>query len=124
MIIEEFESVYHMTLPADYKALVRQYNNGYPSHNIFALPDGELCRMDHLYSFNRDDPENMWDFNTADNLDAGFVAFATDDFGNQLAFRMEDQSVVFADYDAGQLWEIAPDFQTFLAQLRCADTDA
>lgn len=124
MSIEEFEADYNVTLPADYKDLARQYNNGYPSDNVFTLPDGEMCRVDHLYSFNRDDPENMWDFNSSANLEAGLVAFATDSFGNQLAFRMVDNAVVFADYDTDEILEIATDFQTFLGQLRYVEADA
>lgn len=115
--VEEFEADYSVTLPADYKALVHRCNNGYPSQDAFRMPDGEVNQMDHLYSFNRSDPDNMWDFNSSENLEAGYVAFGGDPFGNQLAFRLSDNAVVFADYDTGEIVEIAANFQAFLRLL-------
>lgn len=115
--ISEFEAVYAVTLPEDYKKLVLRCNNGYPSPNTFSMPDGEVNEMSHLYSFNRGDSENMWDFNSSDNLSAGYVAFGCDPFDNQLAFRLSDNAVVFADYDTDELVQIASDFQAFLRLL-------
>ena len=117
MSIEAFEAHHNITLPMVYKAFARQYNNGYPSPNTFSLPNGDSCEVSHLYSFNREDAENIWDFNRPDNLSAGYVAFATDDFGNQLCFRLSDQAVIFADLDTNQLFEVAPDFSAFLTSL-------
>ena len=118
MCVKEFETDYNVVFPAAYKELVLQCNNGYPSHNMFKLPSGESCRMSHLYSFNREDTENMWDFNSAENLDAGFIAFANDSFGNQIGFRLADHAIVFADYDTGEISKIANDFLEFLRQLK------
>ena len=117
MSVEEFEADYGVVFPEEYKELVHQYNNGYPSHDAFALPSGENCRLNHLYSFNREDTDNMWDYNSAENIEAGFVAFADDSFGNQIGFRIKDNAIVFADYDANEITVIASDFLTFLSQL-------
>ena len=73
--------------------------------------------MKHLYSFNREDAENMWDFNSAENIDAGIIAFADDSFGNQIAFRMADNAIVFADYDSDEITKIADNFSDFINQL-------
>lgn len=117
MSVEEFEADYGVAFPEAYKELVFQCNNGYPSYNCFELPSAEKCQLNHLYSFNREDTENMWDFNSAENIDAGFIAFADDSFGNQIAFRLADMAIVFVDYDADEITEIAGDFSAFLRQL-------
>ena len=117
MSVEEFEADYGVVFPAAYNELVRDNNNGYPSKDAFTLPSGESFRMNHLYSFNRDDSENMWDFNSNANLEAGFIAFADDSFGNQIGIRIADNAIVFADYDAYEITVVAEDFSAFLCQL-------
>lgn len=121
MSVEMFEMDYGITFPSAYKELVRKYNNGYPSKNVFSLPSGERCILNHLYSFNRSDSENMWDFNSNENLKEGFVAFADDSFGNPIGFRIVDGAVVFVDYDTEKIVVVAEDFQLFLCQLRSAE---
>lgn len=115
--VGEFEADYGFLLPEEYKSLVYLYNSGYPSCNSFLLPTGEWCQMKHLYSFNREDAENMWDFNSAENIGAGIIAFADDSFGNQIAFRMADNAIVFADYDSDEITKIADSFSDFINQL-------
>lgn len=117
MSVEEFEADYGVVFPEEYKELVLQYNNGYPSRDSFTLPSGEICRLNHLYSFNREDTDNMWDYNSAENIEAGFIAFADDSFGNQIGFRVKDNAIVFVDYDVDEVTEIAVDFLAFLSQL-------
>lgn len=117
MSVEEFEADYDVVFPEAYKELVLQYNNGYPSRDSFTLPTGEICHLNHLYSFNREDTDNMWDFNSAENIEAGFIAFADDSFGNQIGFRVKDNAIVFVDYDVDEVTEIAVDFLAFLSQL-------
>lgn len=121
MSVEEFEADYGVVLPAAYKELVRKNNNGYPSNDVVTLPSGESCCMNHLYSFNRDDSENMWDFNSSENLQAGFIAFADDSFGNEFGIRISDNAIIFADYDADEIVVIADDFSTFLCQLKAPE---
>ncbi len=119
--VEMFEADYGITFPEAYKEVVRKYNNGYPSKNVFSLPSGERCILNHLYSFNRSDAENMWDFNSHETLkEEGFVAFADDSFGNPIGFRLADGAVVVVDYDTEETVEIAKDFSALLCQLRNA----
>jgi hypothetical protein len=115
--IEEFEANCGIQFPEAFKEIVLKHNNGYPSCNCFALSSGELGQFEHLYSFNRDDAENVWDFNSRENLDVGMIAFAVDAFGNQIAFRAEDMAIVLIDYDTDEVSDIASDFSTFLSQL-------
>ena len=115
--IEEFEANCGIQFPEAFKEIVLKHNNGYPSLNCFALPYGENSQFEHLYSFNREDTENIWNFNSRENLDAGMIAFAVDAFGNQIAFRAEDMAIVFIDYDTNEVSYIAGDFSTFLSQL-------
>lgn len=117
LLLSIFEADYGVSIPTDLKDTILKYNNGWPECNTFYLPDKEACSLKHLLSFHKEDKENVWAYNKQENIEKGYVVFANDTFGNDIAFRIEDGAILFIDHDVEEIIEIAPDFHTFLTQL-------
>ncbi|MCM1297850.1 MAG: SMI1/KNR4 family protein [Muribaculaceae bacterium] len=84
-LIDEFESHYSHRIPDALKALILEFNGGYPDRNVFDKPRSGMV-FSHLLSFHEGSAEGVHLFLPAFENGGGISAlpFATDGFGNLL----------------------------------------
>ncbi|MBE6544189.1 MAG: SMI1/KNR4 family protein [Ruminococcaceae bacterium] len=114
MSVEAFEADYSVELPRELKSIVREYNGGWPQKRNFTMENGEEGSVKRFLSFNTEDKESVWTFNSRESARHGYTVFAIDSFGNYIALRDLDKKVIFVDNDIDEVTVIASDFNTFL----------
>ncbi len=112
-LISDYEKKIGYTFPEDFKACVRQNNNGYPENKVFYSLKGNRKRkrvFNLLFSFNKDDTPSIWNYNDwqgrfrdwfhySNGEVENYVAFAGDPFGNLICFDRRTNEIVFIDHE-------------------------
>ena len=117
--IEEFESVVNYKFSSSFKKCVSENNGGRPSVGTFDTSKTKEREIKSLFSFNKEDEENIWSMNKwgCDKPNDLFVAFAIDDFGNLICFDVNDDSVIFWNHELDKTEFVAKNFDEFLGML-------
>ncbi|MCK5644959.1 MAG: SMI1/KNR4 family protein [Gammaproteobacteria bacterium] len=118
-LIEDFECAVTYEFPNSFKECVVNNNGGSPSLSAFDTNKTKERDMKSLFSFNKEDEENIWIMNEWDgnDLDNMFIAFAIDNFGNLICFDVNNDSIVFWNHETNETEFVANSFDEFLGKL-------
>lgn len=118
-VISKIEKQYNYSLPSDFKSCVMQNNGGTPSHYILTRPENRYV-FSGLISFNKGDPDNIYDFIKIFKIDNGknlkLFPFGLDPFGNFYCFDRNNK-VVYYDHESDQSKVLANSFKDFITFL-------
>lgn len=114
-LIAETEKKLGFKFVGSYVTFVKKYNGGRPPISVF---DTDITRERTIKSFlslNPSDLENIITLNkTVPELSSNVIAFAIDSFGNYICFEKTNGSIVFLDYETGEIERISDNFDDFL----------
>ena len=114
-IINEFERNFNYKFPDDYKECAINYNGGRPKVKVFDTTTTKEREIKSLLSFNRDDPETIWNVN--ENSKESYIVFATDSSGNLICFNKSDNTIIFVDHETRSVEKVSDDFTSFINSL-------
>lgn len=115
-IIKEAESAFGISLPEDYKAIVKEYNNARPSVSTFDTEKTSEHVFKKLLSLKKEDVETVYKAKKVlSNVDNTLFPFANDPAGNLLCFK--DKSVVYWQHENDKVLKVANSFTEFLGKL-------
>ena len=135
-LIIEYEEKIGYKFPEDFKACVKQNNNGYPENKIFYSWKGKRKRkrvFNLLLSFNKDDITSIWRYNDwrgrfrdwfrlSDGEIENYIVFACDQFGNLICYDKRTDKIVFINHECADfsvtVEEIADSFTELINGLK------
>lgn len=112
--IREFEADNAITLPADYRAFVRENGGGKPERCSYKTADGREHIVSYLLSFAPGSAVSIHSFNPDTSR---YVAIAIDPFGNLWCLERETGHIVFRNHETGSITDAAESFSAFLDKL-------
>lgn len=112
--IREFEADNAITLPADYRAFVRENGGGKPERCSYKTADGREHIVSYLLSFAPGSAVSIHSFNPDTSR---YVAIAIDPFGNLWCLERETGHIVFRNHETGSVTDAAESFSAFLDKL-------
>ncbi|MGK3998678.1 SMI1/KNR4 family protein [Sorangium sp. So ce1024] len=132
--IANFEERLGAVLPEDYRRFLLEFNGGSPTPdtvNIEGLP-GAYADVQTFFGIGRTIESSNLDWNLAtltERLEAGMLPIAVDSGGNVFCLAIQGHrrgSVLYCDLESvfgnlaatPQLFEVAPNFDAFISQLR------
>ncbi|WP_150275714.1 SMI1/KNR4 family protein [Paenibacillus tepidiphilus] len=103
-LIQRAERMFGYSYPEDYKDCVKYNDGGYPSPNLFDLPDEESVVFNNLISFTSKEVNIfMYMQIVSEPRMKGLVPFGRDPFGNLICFdyrnTQESPPIVFFDHE-------------------------
>lgn len=112
--IREFEADNAITLPADYRAFVRENGGGKPERCSYKTADGREHIVSYLLSFAPGSAVSIHSFNPDTSR---YVAIAIDPFGNLWCLERKTGHIVFRNHETGSVTDAAESFSAFLDKL-------
>lgn len=94
--IAEVEKKINYNFPEDFRKDIISINEGYPEKNLFMIGNVERV-LNNFFSMNEED--YYYIVNEA-SYSENHIFFATDPFGNLLAFNKLDNAIYFFDHEA------------------------
>ena len=118
-LIQKFEHLVGYRFPLAYKRCVLHHNGGRPERRGFDTVRCAGRELKAFLSFNYDDPETVWKARewNKDMLCDKFIAFAIDNFGNQICFDTDNGHVVFLRSEDYLVEHVADSFSKFMYML-------
>ena len=124
-LIEKYEQQIGYRFPDDFRQCVLENNSAYAEPDGFDTDKTEGRVFNHLFSFNPDDIDNIWDVGCGldDTMEEiaelmqNYVTFASSPFGDPICFDRRDDSIVYVDHETLEVEYVAPSFQAFLDKL-------
>ena len=111
----ETERTFGSYFGSAYVLAVIENNGGRPPVDSYNTNLTKERTIKSLLSYNKDDFGNIYKaIQIVDKIRDDVFPFATDDFGNYICFRKKDSSIVFLDFETGELEKITDSFQDFL----------
>jgi len=115
-IITAAESAYGISLPQDFKDIVKKHNNGRPSISTFDSPIGKEHEVKKLISLKNNDVENIYKVkNVLSSIDTALFPIAIDPAGNIICFR--NGKIVYLLNETEEVVPLANSFSEFLSKL-------
>lgn len=123
-LLTDFESLYNVKLPQDFKELIKVSNGGSPSKALFDTDDVKRIQVINLLSFNRVPPETENEeavYGIIDNLrmdpaTSDLVPFASTGFNNYICLDRENKIVLYQDSSKDRL-PVANSVTEFIGKL-------
>ena len=114
-LISETEKQLGITFDKSYKEFVEKYNGGRPPVGSFETDKTKGRTIKSFLSLNPTDTENIIKSNSyISEFGDKVVAFGIDNFGNYICFTKSDNSVVFFDFETGEIERVTDSFSGFL----------
>ena len=120
-LIEEFEGFVGYTLPEDFKAAIPYINGGSPEYSDFNAGKSSVLDIDTILSFNKDDTDNIWNFQGFDDtcedyegFSERYVSFAISVGGDHICFDRTNNRVVYVDLEYAEATDVAASFTEFI----------
>ncbi len=118
-MILEFEEMMKYTLPEDFKDFVRHHNGARLINDAFDVNIEAIGTTDFSpLSFNKGDPENIWNFCEWYNEDeqdfvGKYLEFGMTSAGDHICFDMTNNHIVLIDHETLEIAEVADTFTEF-----------
>ncbi len=126
--IDEFERKVGFKFPQSFRELVIANNAGYPNKAVFDTDIVAEGCIQNLYSFNREDEINIFDFydwgaEDFEELGWKYIEFASSDGGDPIAFDPRTGHIIYIDHETLNVKQVAETFDEFLEKLYELDYD-